>query len=55
MKDNPIATEHFRNFIDALERNNIDEMKDSIRSLMNLLPRDEQNETEQRYSGIKKL
>ena len=55
LKDNPIATEHFNNFIDALERNSINEMKDSICALMRLLPRDEQDETKQRFSGIRKI
>lgn len=55
LKDNPVAAEHFKNFIDALERNSINEMRDSIYSLMQLLPGDEQNETKQRFSGIKKI
>ena len=54
LKENPIAAEHFENFITALEENDIAGMRDCIRSLIRLLPRDEQHITEQKFSGIKK-
>lgn len=55
LKENEIAQQYFETLITASKDDDVDEMNNCIRKLFQLLPRQEQIQSEKRLSGIKKL